>query len=98
MDIGDYFMSKQRARQENTKASKIQKNLKKPQITHENIFPFFSRPVVSYARMFLIPILVHTSVKKTVKNSHPDLENGPRKSLFQSSIYGAFGRIVSYMK
>ena len=38
--IGDHFMSKQRARQENTKTSKIQKTSKLPNLLMKFFYPF----------------------------------------------------------
>jgi len=48
--------------------------------------------------MILRVRLLKPAVEKTVKILQLDLQNGPRKSFFQSYIYGAFGRIEYYMK
>jgi hypothetical protein len=80
------------------KMVKNSKNWKNAKITYENFFLVFSSPVDQYVKMILRVRLLKPAVEKTVKILQLDLQNGPRKSFFQSYIYGAFGRIEYYMK
>ena len=81
-----------------SKIQKTSKNLKKPQFTSEFFFDLAPIPADTSAKILPIVVLLSTAVEKKTKIKHPNLQNGPTKGLFQSYIYRAFGRIVSYMQ
>ena len=63
------------------------KNRKIQKITYKNFYPFFPIPAGPYVKILPIVVLHSTAVEKTWKNLRLDFENGPSKSLVQSTIY-----------
>ena len=65
---------------------KKSKNLKKPQFTYEIFFDLAPIPADTSTEILPIVVLHSAAVEKKTKIKHPDLENGPSKSLFVSPI------------